>query len=144
MNQTRPLHARMSACAPEPVRGAPPYPQAFRCALIWPNSGQKQPGVRRYPLIHRYRPPLFLARCPGYVGRHASPEASSTLVLLLEGDPPASGVETQKLQGGRMPDALPPRRPDHEELPHNLQLLGQATNQRKASKGLTTVNQVAA
>ena len=43
-----------------------------------------------------------------------------------------------------MPDALPPHRPDHEELAHNLQLLGQAPNQRKARKSLTTVNQVAA
>lgn len=110
----------------------------------WSTSAQKQPGVRWYPLFPRYRPPLFFARCPGYVGRHASPETSGTPVLLLEGDPPASRVETQKLNGGLMPDALPPRRPDHEELAHNLQFLRQAPNQRKARKSLTAVNQVAA
>ena len=60
------------------------------------------------------------------------------------GDPPASRVETQKLQGGLMPDAPPPRHPDHEELARNLQFLGQAPNQGKARKSLTTVNQVAA
>src|SRR5215472_9906367 len=40
-------HTRMSACALESVRGAPPYPEAFTCALAWPNSGNR---LRNVPL----------------------------------------------------------------------------------------------
>ena len=75
---------------------------AWRSArpAAWSTGAQKQPGVLVSP-VPRYRPPLFFARCPGYVGRHASPETSSTLVLLLEGDPPS-------IQGG---DGEAPGRP---------------------------------
>ena len=54
-------------------------------------GAQKQPDVRWYFLFPRYRPPLFFACCSGYVSRDASPETSSTLVLLLEGDPQHPG-----------------------------------------------------
>ena len=62
------------------------------------------------PRLVRDWPTFLTAGVPRHVRPDPAPEAGSPRILFLERNLPASRVQPEQLQGGRLPDMLPARR----------------------------------
>ena len=100
-----------------------------------------EPDVGRQVWLVRDRGGL-LGHVVECVGRQPPPERRGSRVLVLERHRPGPGMTPEHLPGERGGDATTPRRPGHEELPHQPLVASEATHQREAARQVAEASEV--